>query len=292
MFQSIPFAYENELQREIALRNYSERTFTNYKSHLRRLSEFSGVDIALVTPEQCKEYLYHLAVVRKLGADSVNTCRSAYLFFRSVILDNPVNPSFLPRHKPSHPLPLILGVSEITSIINAIHPLKCRAIVSMCYGSGLRVSEALNLRVCDIDSKRMRVFVRSGKGKKDRYSILSLYSLEMLREYWRKYKPQGSVLFPGRDPERPIPVQSVRQAFSETLKNPGLSPYRGKITIHTLRHCFATHLLDAGTNLRSIQLMLGHKSIESTCIYLQLTDRHMSGITSPVDGKDGDSLVL
>jgi site-specific recombinase XerD len=173
-----------------------------------------------------------------------------------------------------------------------VHPLKCRAILSLCYGSGLRISEALNVRVCDIDSSKMRVFVRSGKGKKDRYSILSQYSLTLLREYWLKYKPQGSLLFPGRSPEKPIAIQYVQQAFKDAVTASKLSSYGEKITTHTLRHCFATHLLDAGTSLRSIQLLLGHKSISTTCIYLHLTDQHMSGIISPIDRKGGDSLAL
>ena len=292
MFQSIPFQYEEELQKEIALRNYSHCTFLNYKSHLRRLAEFAGVDIALVTSQQCKDYLFHLTTVEKRGANTINTCRSAYLFFRNAVLNDPVNPLFIPYRKPSHALPTILSTDEIITLLDRVHPLKCRAILSLCYGSGLRISEALNLRIHDIDSTKMRVFVKSGKGDKDRFTILSVHSLNLLRKYWRKYKPQGSIMFPGNNPEKPIPVQNVQQAFKEAVAIANLCHNEEKITTHTLRHCFATHLLDAGTTLRSIQLLLGHKSIASTCIYLHLTEQHMSGIVSPIDRKDGDSLGL
>jgi site-specific recombinase XerD len=292
MFQSIPFQHEAELQRAITLHNYSHCTFQNYKSHLRRLAEFSGVDVSLVTPEQCKDYLYHLVVIKKRSADTINMCRSAYLFFRNAILNDPVNPLFIPHFKPSHALPTILSTDEIEKLLDMVHPLKCRAILSLCYGSGLRISEAVNVRIHDIDSTKMRIFVKSGKGNKDRFTILSKHSLNLLRQCWRKYRPQGSIMFPGHNPEKPIPVQNVQQAFKEAVVSAKLSSYGKKITTHTLRHCFATHLLDAGTSLRSIQLLLGHKTISSTSIYLHLTEQHMSDIISPIDRKDGDSLGL
>lgn len=165
-----------------------------------------------------------------------------------------------------------------------------KTVLSLCYGSGLRISEALNIHICDIDSQKMKLLVRNGKGRKSRYTILSAYSLNLLRAYYKAYRPQGQLLFPKlRHPDQPMHAQNIqgalRSAYARLFPNSDK-----KITVHTLRHCFATHLLDQGQDLRSIQLLLGHKSIQTTCIYLQLTDIHFSQLVSPADRWDGDSL--
>ncbi|MGD9578992.1 MAG: tyrosine-type recombinase/integrase [Syntrophorhabdus sp.] len=274
------------------LRNYSVCTVKNYKSHnLRRFSEFFNRDLKLLSADDFKEYLYDLTVKRKLGPNSINTCRSAFLFFHFAVMNDPINPLFIPAQKQNHKLPCILSRDEVLYILNGISSLKYRAILSLCYGSGLRISEALRIQVSDIDSKRMRLFVRKSKGRKERYTILSDYSYLLLRQYWRRFKPQGTLLFPGRHADRPIPVQNVQVEMRHAVLRSGLES-KGKITTHTLRHCFATHLLDAGCDLRTIQILMGHASISSTCIYLHLTVQHFAAIQSPIDRRDGDFLAF
>jgi len=287
MFQSISFPYEDQLMREIELRGYSLSTFKNYKSHLRRLAEFCSKDICQVEVEECKQYLLYLQKDLGFGPDTTNTCVSAFLFFQQAVLGNPISPVALPKRKKPKALPVILSKDQIFSLLDAF-PLRNRTVLSLCYGSGLRLREALSLRIQDIDSKTGRLFVYYGKGGSDRYTILSAFSLALLRRYYKAYRPKGPLLFPGRSGDRPLASQHIQAAFKSVVF--GMFPLTyEKITIHTLRHCFATHLLDQNYDLRTIQLLLGHKSIQSTCIYLHLSSQRFSMIISPLDRKDGDS---
>ena len=291
MSKKLFFQYETELIREMELRNYSSNTIHHYKSHLRRFSDFFGKDLKILTVGELKDYLYHLSKHRNLSPDSVNICRSAFLFFHSAVMNEPINPLLVPAQKVNHKLPCILSHDEVLHVLACIPNLKYRSILSLCYGSGLRISEALRVETSDIDAKKMRLFVRQSKGRRERYTILSQYSYQMLRYYWSLFKPQGSLLFPGRRPDKHIPVQNVQLEIKRAVAVSGLES-KGKITTHTLRHCFATHLLDAGCNLRTIQILMGHASLNSTCIYLHLTDQHFAAIQSPIDRRDGDFLVL
>jgi site-specific recombinase XerD len=282
MSTTIPFQYDEELIREINLKGLSYNTFKNYRSQLRRMTEYFGKDIKTISVEEMKGYLSHLKSDLKLHPQTINLCRSAYLFFKQNVIGDFFPSYIVPRHKFIYQLPDILSPDEILLVFNDL-PLKYRAILSLCYGSGLRISEALAIEIGDIDSTNMKIHIRHGKGRKSRYSILSAYSLSCLREYWKAYRPPNQILFPRRnDPSKPIFPSHVQETFSKAyLKR---FPFSNKrITIHTLRHCFATHLLDSGTDLRTIQVLLGHKSISTTSIYTQLTDFHFSKLTSPMD---------
>ena len=282
MFKSIPFNYDIELKREIDLRGYSYVTFKNYRSNLRRISEYIGKDIKDVTVGDAKEYLYYLKNTLKQHPETINLARAAFIFFKQGILGEYIPYYTLPRHKVVRQLPDILSAKDILSTLDCLS-LKYRAVLSLCYGSGLRISEALALEIGDVDSDAMKVFIRCGKGSKSRYSILSAYSLNCLRLYWKSYQPPGPMLFPKRDvPEDAKPPQHIQKCFTDAYEK--RFPYSNKkITTRTLRHCFATHLLDNGTDLRTIQILLGHKSIQSTAIYTQLTDIHFSKLVSPID---------
>jgi len=282
MFKSIPFMYDEELKREIDLRGLSYLTFKNYRSHLRRLSEYVGKDLKEITAEEAKNYLHHQKADLRQHPQTINLCRAAFIFFRQSVLGEYTAPYTVPRHKFTYELPDILQRDNIITILDSLS-LKYRAILSLCYGSGLRISEALAVELDDIDSKNMKIFVRNGKGGKARYSILSSYSLVCLRKYWKSFSPPGPKLFPKRDhPDEPKPSQYAQKIFAEAYKTrfPNSSK---KITPHTLRHCFGTHMLDSGTDLRTIQALLGHKSIQTTSKYLQLTDFHFSKLVSPID---------
>jgi len=282
MFKPISFKYDPELKQEIELRGLSNCTFNNYRSQLRRLSDYTGKDIADISNEEVKQYLCHLRINLKLNPQTINVCRAAFCFFKCCVLGQELSPYALPKCKVILNLPTIISKDVILSVLKKIS-LKYRAILSLCYGSGLRISEALNVQIEDIDSNKMQVFVRNGKGGKSRYSILSQYSLSVLREYYVRYKPNSVFLFPQlHDQEHPMKPQNVGKVFSDIYMS--LYPKSNKrITIHTLRHCFATHMLDSGTDLRTIQILLGHKSIKTTCIYLHLTSSHFSQLTSPID---------
>ena len=281
-FKAIPFQHDDELKREIDLRGLSDRTFANYRSHLRRLSEFFGKDVADISVEEVKDYLGYIKNTLRLQPPSVNLCRAAFLFYRQNILKEHIPSYIIPQHKHTRRLPDILSQADIFLVLDSL-PLRHRAILSLCYGSGLRISEALSLEVDDIDSRSMKVHVRQGKGNKPRFSILSEYSLRCLRECWKAYRPPGPKLFPGqKSPDQPLWAHNVQSSFSEAYKS--RFPHSSKrITPHTLRHCFATHLLDGGADLRTIQILLGHKSISTTSLYTQLTDQHFSKLVSPID---------
>jgi site-specific recombinase XerD len=283
MFKPIPFKHDKELLREIELRGYSLNTFGNYRSHLRRLSEYFGKELAEISTDEVKNYLAHLKADLKRRPETINLCRKAFLFFKQCVLGEPVTPYALPTHKVVHKLPDILTADEVLHILNNHISLKYRAILSLCYGSGLRISEALSLEIGDIDSQNMKVFVRFGKGGKSRYTILSTYSLACLRKYWKAYRPTGTYIFSkSGSPDAPKPTQHVQEAFARAYRK-AFPNSNKRITIHTLRHCFATHLLDGGTDLRTIQALLGHKSIKTTSLYTQLTDYHFSKLISPID---------
>jgi site-specific recombinase XerD len=291
MFKPIPFKYDDELKREIELRGFSNCTFENYRSHLRRICEHFNKDLPDVTVDEVKSYLFYLKTTLKRRPETINICRKAFLFYSRCVMGKSIEAYQIPAHKVFHEFPDIIPQQEILVVLNNHVPLKYRAVLSLCYGSGLRISEALALEVGDIDSQNMKVSVRNGKGGKSRYSILSSYSLCLLRKYWKAYRPDGPYLF-FRPRSRDLPMfpQHVRKAFTDAYHN-AFPNSNKRITPHTLRHCFATHLLDSGVDLRTIQALLGHKSIKSTSLYTQLTDYHFAKIISPIDGKGGDSLA-
>jgi site-specific recombinase XerD len=282
MFRSIPFQYDDELKREIDIRGLSYLTFKNYRSQLRRIAEYFNKDLKAVTTEEAKTYLFHLKNDLHRHPQTINTCRAAFCFFRLSVLGDYVPPYAIPYHKYVYQLPDILPADNIITVLGGL-PLRYKAILSLCYGSGLRISEALALEIGDIDSKSMKVYVRHGKGDVSRFSILSAYSLNCLRRYWTSCRPPGPRLFPNRNtPTKAKPAQHVQKVFTDTYKKRFPNSNK-RITTHTLRHCFGTHMLDSGTDLRTIQILLGHKSIKTTSIYLQLTDFHFSKLTSPID---------
>jgi site-specific recombinase XerD len=185
----------------------------------------------------------------------------------------------VPCTKRERILPVVLDKEEVEAIFSVTRNVKHRAILMLIYSSGLRVSEAARLKISDIDSKRMVIRIRRGEGKKDRYSILSHVALEALREYWREYRPI-EWLFPSRFPGKPLIARSIQRVFK---KAKALASIKKPVSINTLRHTFATHLLEAGTDLHHIQLLLGHKSPKTTTIYLHVSQKELNRIVSPLD---------
>jgi integrase/recombinase XerD len=177
-------------------------------------------------------------------------------------------------------LPDILTGEEVEWLFQQIASLKHRAILMTAYGAGLRISEACSLQISDIDSKRMLIHVHEGKRSKDRYVMLSERLLEVLRTYWKAARPQGPFLFPGAIPGRSITTSAVQRVLHQVVAQ---CHFTKRVTAHSLRHGFATHLLEAGTDIRIIQRLLGHSSIQTTARYTKVTERHIGSIKSPLD---------
>jgi site-specific recombinase XerD len=186
----------------------------------------------------------------------------------------------IPARKKDNRLPEILSTEELERLFTALSNQKHRALLMTTYAAGLRVSEVVSLKVGDIDSKRMMIRVQQGKGRKDRYTVLSQRLLKELRTYWRVYRPSVWLFFSGKEYIRPLSISSAQRVYNYAKEKAGIQKGKG---IHTLRHCFATHLLEAGVDLRTIQTLMGHCSILTTMVYLQVTRKHLSCVQSPLD---------
>lgn len=271
--------YFSKMKKDFELKGYSPITFKNYVSNIKKFSRFYNKSPELLGDSEIREYLHYCIIERKLSEGTVNTIYSALRFFYETTLEREWKLKKLFRVKAPKKLPNILSKEEIKNIFDSIDNLKHKAILMTIYAAGLRVSEAVKLTVQDIDSKNMQIIIREGKGKKDRYSMLSEANLKILREYWKKYKPKH-FLFEGKIPETHISPRSVQKIFSLAKDKCGI---KKKASVHTLRHSFATHLLEAGTDICYIQRLLGHRRISSTTIYLHIQRMDLINIKSPLD---------
>ena len=252
-----------------------ERAVAQFARHYRRSPD--RLDLGDV-----RAYLLHLVRDCHISPSTFNQVRCALRFFYRVTLGrDDVPASIVPARQP-HTLPVVLSGDEVARLFAAIGNLKHRAILMTTYAAGLRVSEVARLRVEDIDSQRMVIHVRQGKGQKDRYVMLSPRLLEILRNYWKAVRPRG-YLFPGTAPDQPIAVNSVHKACARAA---GYAQLGKHVTVHTLRHSFATHLLEAGTDLRTIQVLLGHRSFNTTARYVHVATASLASTRSPLDRLD------
>jgi len=259
-------------------RNYSVHTIKHYCSCLIGLSKHYKTSPDKLTRDQFLDYLYYLVEDKQVSAIYLNQLLSAYKILVEEVLRRKWEEFSIRRPKLEKKLPVVLSQEEVKQIIDCITNLKHRAFISLIYSCGLRVSELINLKVTDIDSTRMQIHIRSGKGGKDRYVMLSERILVMLREYWKVYRPK-EYLFEGIKPGKAISVRTVQHTFSTAVKRSGINKHP---CIHTLRHSFATHLLENGVNLIAIQKLLGHSNVKTTTIYTHLQSTP-SSIKSPFD---------
>jgi integrase/recombinase XerD len=227
----------------------------------------------------CYSTLLHLMQERKLQWGSCNTIVCGLRFFYTHTLGMDSMFLNIPPRKKVHKLPEILSTEEIERLFAAVTNQKHRTLLMTTYAAGLRVSEVVNLKLTDIDSKRMMIRVQQGKGSKDRYTILSERLLKELRIYYKMYRP-SLWLFSGRKPQQPMPISTAAAIYYNAKDKTGIKRGKG---IHTLRHCFATHLLEAGIDVRTIQVLMGHSSIMTTVVYLKVTRKHISSTQSPLD---------
>jgi site-specific recombinase XerD len=254
--------------------------FTRY--HMKPPAEMGG--------EEVREYLLHLLDERELKPSTVKVYAAALKFLYDVTLQRPDVVQSIRMPRVPRQVPEILSGSEVVTFLGSLESTKYRALVMTMYGAGLRVSEACRLQIDDIDSKRMVIRVQEGKGGSDRYAKLGERMLSVLREYYRQERPPGSYLFPGQPADRPISPDSVRRVVKKAVEACGISK---KVTPHVLRHSFATHMLETGTDIRVIQVLLGHRSIRTTQLYTQVSTQHVSRTKSPLDllgTKEGEVL--
>jgi len=269
----------DRMKTDLELRGFSPKTQQNYLGNVRRFVAHYQRSPETLGREEVRSYLHHLISERGLSKSTLHSVYSALKFFYEKTLGQSWEAFELPRPKSSRTLPVVLSPQEIQAILAAPRNLKHRALLMVIYSSGLRISEATHLRVDDIDSQRMTIRVRQGKGAKDRYTLLGQKTLMVLREYWRYYKPVDW-LFPGQPEDQPLSERSGQGIFKRALACAGI---RKAATMHTLRHSFATHLLETGVNLTYIQRLMGHKSLKTTSIYLHVSQRDLSQIVSPID---------
>lgn len=272
-------ALYNQMKRDLELKNFSPRTVTCYLDCMRNFVRHYGRSPVEIGDEEIRGYLYYLMKERKVSQSLVNQSYSAMKFFYETTLGRKWNAVQIPRGKNPKKLPVVLSMEEVQAVLGCIGNLKHRAILTTIYSGGLRVSEATRLKKDDIDSKRMTIRVEGGKGKRDRYTLLGNHTLKLLRTYWKVYQP-GEWLFPGRDAAEPISVSSIQRVFKNALHKAGIQK---KATVHTLRHSFATHLLESGTDLYYIQRLLGHSSANMTSVYLHITGKDLGKVKSPID---------
>ena len=267
---------------ELERRNYSAETTRRYLRFVERFAQHFGKSPDKLGPDHLRTYQAYLLKVRKLDPGSVENHVAALRFLFIRTLGRHEFRRFLPYPKVRRKLPKILSREEVARLIDASSGLFERTLLMVLYGTGMRRAEVARLKIADIDSQRMVLHVVNGKGGKDRDLPLSLKLLETLRAYWRWLKPQ-TYLFPSRmhrDCEQPITDKIVWRTCTEAARRAGI---RKKVTPHLVRHSWATHLLEAGTDLRTIQLLLGHEDLEVTARYLHLSEQHLHQVANPIE---------
>ena len=268
---------------ELQRRNYSQSTIESYLHAVEDFAKFFGKRPDQLDVEHIRRYQLHLVQQRKLATNTVVVRMSALRFFFVKTLKRPYVREDLPFPKRPKRLPMVLSQEEVTRMIDSANNLFHRAILTTLYGTGLRRAELCRLKVSDIDSRRMIVHVHQGKGNRDRDLPLTPKLLETLREYWRWMKPK-TYLFPSglrsRRADHPITSKAIWHAVRVAAKRAGIDK---PVTPHTLRHSWATHLLEGGADLRTIQVLLGHSDLEHTTVYLHLSHRHLQAVTNPLE---------
>jgi integrase/recombinase XerD len=263
---------------DMTIRKLAPKTQQGYIRTIKNFAAFLGRSPDTATLEDVRRFQLHLA---ESGVDTPtrNHVTSALRFFFRITLKQIAiieHTQFI--HEPRK-LPVVLSPEEVARLLNAAPGLKYKAALSVAYGAGLRASEVISLKVCDIDSKRMIIRVEQGKGRKDRYVMLSPYLLTLLRAWWQAARPKGW-LFPGRNPVQPMTARQLNRACHAAAQAAGIDR---NVSLHTLRHSFATQLLEQNTDVRVIQVLLGHAKIESTTLYTRVATKTIQRVTSPLE---------
>jgi len=262
---------------EMQLRRFSENTQETYLKAIAGLAKHYHKSPDNIDVEQIKEYILFLTNEKNLSWSSINTKTAAIRFLFEKTMKQDISFA-IPLRKTPRILPEILSSDELIGLFESVSNLKHRTILFTAYACGLRVSELINLKVGDIDSKRMMVRIENGKGGKDRYTILSVRLLKQLRLYWLKYRPSNWLFYNGT--KNKLSRATPQQIFKKAKIKAGI---KKKVAFHSLRHNFATNLLEAGVDIRTIQILMGHTSITSTSIYLHVARKDLGSAKSPLD---------
>jgi integrase/recombinase XerD len=263
---------------DMTVRKFVEKTQKDYIRHVKGLTIFLGRSPDTATAEDLRRYQLHLTE-SGVRPPSINGAVSALRFFFSVTLDRSEITKLLTFVAEPRKIPVVLSPEEVARFLEAAPGPKYKAAFSAAYGAGLRVSEVVALKVSDVDSKRMLLRIEQGKGRKDRFAMLSPQLLELLRDWWRIARPQ-SWLFPGRDRINPLTTRQFNRAVHATAH---MAEIAKRVTPHTLRHSFATHLLEQNIDIRVIQVLLGHARLETTSLYTQVATNTIHAVMSPLD---------
>lgn len=263
---------------DMTMRNFGPKTQSGYIRSVKKLTIFLGRSPDSASNEDLRRYHLHLAS-NGCSASSLNSTVSGLRFFFGTVLNRTGAAKHLPFVRQPRKLPVILSLDEVSRFLEAAPGLKYKAAFSIAYGAGLRASEVLSLKPADIDAKRMVIRVELGKGGKDRYVMLSPRLLELLRDYWRVFRPRGW-LFPGQNSVNHLSTRQLNRACHAASHMAGINK---RVSLHTLRHSFATHLLEANIDIRVIQVLLGHAKLDSTALYAQVATKTIRQVMSPLD---------
>lgn len=273
---------QGKMEERLILKGYSLKTRRSYLSHINQFLMFTPKELSAITTETIQTYLLYVLADKKRSHSYVNQVVSAIKFLLFTVLERSDINYNLPRPKKEEKLPDVLSQEEVREILITVSNIKHRAILFLIYSAGLRVSEVINLQVNDIDKDRMLIHIRQAKGKKDRYSILSQSTLNILRKYVSQYKV-SEWLFKGEQEGSHISERTVQNIFKAACLKANI---KKDVSVHSLRHSFATHLLEGGTDLRYIQELLGHKNSKTTEIYTHVSKKDLAKIHSPIDTMD------
>jgi integrase/recombinase XerD len=263
---------------DMTVRKFAARTQEAYIRSIKNFSAFLGASPDTASDEDLRRYRLHL-VANGAGVPTINNSLTALRFLFLVTLRKPAVVVDMPFVREPRRLPIVLSPEEVARLLDAAPGLKYKAALSVAYGAGLRASEVISLKVSDIDSARMVIRVEQGKGRKDRYVMLSEHLLELLRAWWKAARPQGW-LFPGRDPVQPLTTRQLNRACHAAVQ---MAEIDKRVSLHTLRHSFATHLLEQKTDIRVIQVLLGHKKLDTTALYTRVALKALGDVTSPLE---------
>lgn len=271
-----------EMSQKLVEMRYSEHTQRTYLSAFEEfINYYHQYDISTIDDMKVVAFIRYLVTDRKVSTAYQNQSINAIKFYYEKVLNSPRKVYYIDRPRTERTLPTVLSTDEVSSLMKQVDNIKHKTILMLTYSSGLRISELLNLKLTDIDSQRKQIKVEQGKGKKDRFTILSEKVLPLLREYYSQYKP-AFYLFESPDGKQ-YSTTSIHIILSDAVKKAGI---KKRVTMHTLRHSFATHLLEQGTDLRYIQSLLGHESTKTTQIYTHVTTKGFDQIKSPLDSLD------
>lgn len=264
----------------LTLQRVSPRTAESYLRAVGGLSRYYNQPASELSNNQIQDYLLFCIQEKQLAWASCNVLFCGLKKYYQEFLGRNQSEFSIPRRPRSRQLPMVMSKAEVGAILTALSNLKHRALLHVVYGSGLRVSEVVKLRPEHIDSSRMMIRVEQGKGRKDRYTILSQAALDVLRNYWREYRPGEWIFFPCRDKSRHLSISTAQRVYQAAKKKAGVTKGRG---IHTLRHCFATHSCDLGVEIFVIKKWLGHAKMETTSKYLHMSSEKVNRLQSPLD---------